>query len=166
MNENKRGKTDMKMVLGIIIMVIIFGFIGGSFWNMVGKEAEKIRKEEAVQEDEAISAIYIETGEFFKLQMFADLENGMTFTAHVPAEGIYSKNGKLVEGDTLELGDTVKIYGDGIMTRSEPAKYPGVTKMVRTGRASLEDTQRYLDEVEKRYGTDTQKQNIQTKDTK
>lgn len=156
MNDNKREKTDMKMVIGIILMVIIFGFIGGSFWHMVGKDAEKMREEEALQEASAISAIYVETGGFLKMSMFVDLETGTVFNADIPAEGIYNKNGKLAEGDVLELGDTVKIYGDGIMTRSDPAKYPGVTKMERTGRASLEDTQKYLDEVEKRYGTEPQ----------
>lgn len=156
MDKEKREKVDLKMVAGILILVVIFGFIGGSFWHMVGKEAEKVKQEEALAEASAISAIYIETGEILKKQMFVDMENGIVFSAQIPAAGIYNKNGKLVEGDVLELGDTVKIYGNGIMTRSDPAKYPGVTKMERTGRASLEDTQKYLDEVERRYGTDTQ----------
>ena len=39
----------------------------------------------------------------------------------------------------------VKIYGDGIMTRSIPATYPGLTKMKRNGRATLEELQPYLE---------------------
>ena len=41
----------------------------------------------------------------------------------------------------------VKIYGDGIMLESFPGQYPGVTKIQRTGRASLEETQEYEDKV-------------------
>ena len=33
--------------------------------------------------------------------------------------------------------------GDGIMLESFPGQYPGVTKIQRTGRASLEETQEY-----------------------
>lgn len=39
----------------------------------------------------------------------------------------------------------VKIYGDGSMTRSIPAQYPGVTRMKRNGRATLEELQPYLE---------------------
>ena len=48
-------------------------------------------------------------------------------------------------GDTLENGDMVKVYGDGNMTKSIPASYPGVTKMKRNGRATLEELQPYLE---------------------
>lgn len=153
----KKEKTDKKMVIGMILLLLIFAFIGGSFWNMVAKQAEQLKEEEALQEAEAISAVYIETGDILKLQLFVDMENGTVFTAQIPEKGIYNKNGKLIEGDVLEIGDTVKIYGDGIMTRSDPARYPGVEKMQRTGRASLEDTQKYLDEVNARYGSDEEK---------
>ena len=47
----------------------------------------------------------------------------------------------------MENGDKVKIYGDGIMLESFPGQYPGVTKIQRTGRASLEETQEYEDKV-------------------
>ena len=50
-----------------------------------------------------------------------------------------------MEGDTLENCDMVKIYGDGSMTRSIPAQYPGVTSMKRNGRATLEELQPYLE---------------------
>ena len=72
---------------------------------------------------------------------------GTIFDAKVPAEGIYNKKGKLISDDVLENGDKVKIYGDGIMLKSFPGQYPGVTKIQRTGRASLEETQEYEDLV-------------------
>ena len=49
--------------------------------------------------------------------------------------------------DVLENGDKVKIYGEGIMLESFPGQYPGVTKIQRTGRASLKETQEYEDKV-------------------
>lgn len=76
-----------------------------------------------------------------------DLNNGTIFSADIPAEGIYNKKGKLISDDVLENGDKVKIYGDGIMLESFPGQYPGVTKIQRTGRASLEETQEYEDQV-------------------
>ena len=108
-----------------------------------GAEQVFTQKEEA----NAISAIYIETGEFLKTGVFVDLNNGTIFSADIPAEGIYNKKGKLISDDVLENGDKVKIYGDGIMLESFPGQYPGVTKIQRTGRASLEETQEYEDKV-------------------
>ena len=102
---------------------------------------------EQKEEENAISAIYIETGEFLKTGVFVDLNNGTIFSADIPAEGIYNKKGKLISDDVLENGDKVKIYGDGIMLESFPGQYPGVTKIQRTGRASLEETQEYEDQV-------------------
>lgn len=154
MKKNMTEKTDVKMVVGMIIFVAILVVMGGSFWKMVGEQAEKMKEEEALEEASAISAIYVETGEFFKKQFFVDMENGTVFTASIPENGIYNKKGKLIEDDVLENGDMIKVYGNGIMTRSDPAQYSGVTKIQRTGRASLEELQKYLDEVESRYGTE------------
>ena len=72
-----------------------------------------------------------------------DMTTKTVFKADIPSEGIYNRNGKLVQGDVLENGDMVKIYGDSVMTRSIPAQYPGVTKMQRMGRATLEEAQPY-----------------------
>ena len=145
MKEKK--ERDWKFIIGMVVLIAIFAVMGGAFWNMVGKQARIVKEEEQEQEANAISAIYIETGEFLKNGLFVDLNNGTIFDAKVPAEGIYNKKGKLISDDVLENGDKVKIYGDGIMLESFPGQYPGVTKIQRTGRASLEETQEYEDQV-------------------
>ena len=144
--KNKKER-DWKFIIGMIVLLAIFAVMGGAFWNMVGKQAQIVREEEQKEEANAISAIYIETGEFLKTGVFVDLNNGTIFSADIPAEGIYNKKGKLISDDVLENGDKVKIYGDGIMLESFPGQYPGVTKIQRTGRASLEETQEYEDQV-------------------
>ena len=144
--KNKKER-DWKFIIGMIVLLAIFAVMGGAFWNMVGKQAQMVREEEQKEEANAISAIYIETGEFLKTGVFVDLNNGTIFSADIPAEGIYNKKGKLISDDVLENGDKVKIYGDGIMLESFPGQYPGVTKIQRTGRASLEETQEYEDQV-------------------
>lgn len=73
------------------------------------------------------------------------MDKKTVFKADIPKEGIYNRNDKLIAGDTLENGDMVKVYGDGNMTKSIPASYPGVTKMKRNGRATLEELQPYLE---------------------
>ena len=131
----KKKERDWKFIIGMVVLIAIFAVMGGAFWNMVGEQAQ--------QEANAIPAIYIETGEFLKTGIFVNTETGAIFSAKVPEEGIYNKKGKLISDDVLENGDEVKIYGDGIMLESFPGQYPGVTKIQRTGRASLEETQEY-----------------------
>lgn len=138
-------EIDVKFIVGIVILLVIFGVVGGSFWNLVARQAQKDKQEEARLENEAIRAIYVEAGDILKEMVFVDMDKKTVFKAAIPKEGIYNKNDKLIAGDTLENGDMVKIYGDRNMTRSIPAQYPGITKMKRNGRASLEELQPYLE---------------------
>lgn len=139
----EKKEIDVKMIVGMIILVGVLILMGGSFWKVVAMQAEKDRQEEAKVESEAISAICVETGDILKELVFVDMETKTIFRAKVPKEGIYNRNDKLIEGDVLDNGDMVKIYGDGIMTRSLPAEYPGVIKMKRIGRATLEEADEY-----------------------
>ena len=107
MTEKK--ERDWKFIIGMVVLIAIFAVMGGAFWNMVGKQAQIVKEKEQEQEANAISAIYIETGEFLKTGLFVDLNNGTIFDAKVPAEGIYNKKGKLISDDVLENGDKVNI---------------------------------------------------------
>ena len=131
----EKKEIDVKFIVGIVILLVIFGVVGGSFWNLVARQAQKDKQEEARLENEAIRAIYVEAGDILKEMVFVDMDK----------KTVYNKNDKLIAGDTLENGDMVKIYGDRNMTRSIPAQYPGITKMKRNGRASLEELQPYLE---------------------
>ena len=140
--------TDKKMILGIVILLAVFVVVGGSFWGLVGEQAQKVKEEEQREEELAVSAIYLETGELLKQQLFVDMDTKTVFTAEIPRGGIYNKNGKLIPEDVLENGDMVKIYGDGKITRSMPGIYANVTKMQRIGRADLEEVESYKKIVE------------------
>lgn len=146
--HTEKKQADKKMILGIVILLAVFVVVGGSFWSLVGEQAQKVKEEEARAEEMAVSAIYIETGELLKQQLFVDMETKMVFTADIPRDGIYNKKGKLIPEDVLEDGDMVKIYGDGRITRSLPGIYANVTKMQRIGRADLEETESYKKIVE------------------
>ena len=141
----EKKEIDVKFIVGTVILLVIFGLVGGSFWNLVARQAEKDKQEEARLEKEAIRAIYVEAGDVLKEMVFVDMDKKTVFKAAVPKEGIYNRNDKLIAGDILENGDMFKIYGDGNMTKSIPAQYPGVTKMKRNGRAALDELQPYLE---------------------
>ena len=130
----EKKEIDVKFIVGIVILLVIFGVVGGSFWNLVARQAQKDKQEEARLENEAIRAIYVEAGDILKEMVFVDMDKKTVFKAAIPKEGIYNKNDKLIAGDTLENGDMVKIYGDR-----------NITKMKRNGRASLEELQPYLE---------------------
>lgn len=143
----EKQKPDKKFIIGMIILIAVFAVMGSSFWKVVARQAEKDRAEEARQEEEALHAICVEAGDILKEQVFVDMDTKTVFKADIPKEGIYNRNDKLISGDVLENGDMVKIYGDNRMTRSIPAQYPGVSKMKRMGRATLEELEPYLEIV-------------------
>lgn len=148
--ENK--KIDWKFTIGVAILLVVMVFLAGFFWTTVAKQAELVKQEEAAEEANAISAIYVQVGDLLKESYFVDMDTKTVFTADYPSEGIYNMKGRLVREDVLEIGDMVKIYGDGVMTRSIPAQYSGVTKMQRIGRASLEEVEEYKKIVEESFG--------------
>lgn len=55
-------------------------------------------------------------------------ESGGLFTANVP-ETITDMDGKEISAENLGAGDTVEMYGNGIMLESYPGQYPGVTRV-------------------------------------
>ena len=143
--KNKKER-DWKFIIGMIVLLAIFAVMGGAFWNMVGKQhrwsGRKSRKRSKcyfcnLYRDRRIS----------EDRSFCGSEQWNYFQRRHTGGGIYNKKGKLISDDVLENGDKVKIYGDGIMLESFPGQYPGVTKIQRTGRASLEETQEYEDQV-------------------
>ena len=142
-SDVNKKKDDVKFIVGMVILVAVLAVMCGSFWKVVSMQAAKDKEDAARQEQEAIRAICVEAGDGLKEQVFVDMTTKTVFKADIPSEGIYNRNGKLVQGDVLENGDMVKIYGDSVMARSIPAQYPGVTKMQRMGRATLEEAQPY-----------------------
>ena len=101
----EKKEIDVKFIVGIVILLVIFGVVGGSFWNLVARQAQKDKQEEARLENEAIRAIYVEAGDILKEMVFVDMDKKTVFKAAIPKEGIYNKNDKLIAGDTLENGD-------------------------------------------------------------
>ncbi len=139
-----KKQTDWKFIIGIILFIVIFGFMAGNFWKYVGKQAELVKEEEAREEAEAISAIYVYTGDLLKTGVYVDMKTHELFDVDIPAEGIYNKSGTLIKGDVPEEGDMFKIYGDNELTGEDVIKqYTGVTKMQRTGRSTLEQADAY-----------------------
>lgn len=147
--ENK--KIDWKMIIGIFLILVVFAAIAGVFWKTVGEQAKLVEKTEAEEEANVISAVYVQSGDMLKRGYFVEVDTEVVFLANIPEGAVYNQNGTAITGAVLEHGDLVKIYGDGAMTRSLPPQYPGVTKMKRIGRASLEETDRYTKAAEKYF---------------
>lgn len=148
----EKKERDWKFIIGMAVLVVVMVLIGVFFWRTVAQQAQLVKEEEAREEENAISAIFVNTGEYLKTGVFVDMDTKTIFTADVPDEGIYNRKGVLIAGDVLEDGDMVKIYGDGIMTRSLPGEYAGVTKMQRIARATLEEADSYKKIVEEALG--------------
>lgn len=91
-------------------------------------------------EEEVISAVLLlsNTGE----ELFVDIENDNPFFGTIPEE-ILDENGDLITADEMNSGDLYLVYGNQIMTRSYPAQYPGIEKLVRRESANQEYIEKY-----------------------
>ncbi|MBQ9064950.1 MAG: hypothetical protein IJ123_05855 [Blautia sp.] len=139
----EKKQIDWKFVIGTVILAAALILMGSFFWKTVAEQAEIVREEEARYEEEARSAIYMYYGNYFKKEIFVDLDTKEMFSCSIPDAGIYNRNGTLIKGDVLEEGDKVKIYGDNVLSDAVPPEYQNVTRMQRISRATLEEAEEY-----------------------
>ncbi len=132
--------------MGMIILAAVLILMAVFFWKTVSQQAAMVKEEEAAEEASAIPAIYMYYGDTFKTGVFVNMGSKEIFRAEIPKEGLYNKKGTLIPGDILEEGDMVRIYGDNVIeaaAEGELPVYKGVTRMQRSGRATLEEADVY-----------------------
>lgn len=128
-------------VIGITALVVVLALIIGGFWYYVSLKAEEEMRRE---EDLAIEAMFVEIGTHGEY-MFVQTDTETPFVAELPDRQVFGEDGKTLERVEISSGDVFKIYGDGAMTMSLPAQYPGITRMERIKWGSPEDTEQYAD---------------------
>lgn len=112
------------------------------------KKEEKKEKQNSTKENhKPIEAMYVPFGE--DGYIFFDTSTESPFYAIIPEDKLYDTNDKKMKQKDLSAGDIIACYGDGKMLESYPGQYPGVTKMVRVKKGTVEDTKKYEKEVAK-----------------
>ncbi|MCI6043527.1 hypothetical protein MR857_09380 [bacterium] len=91
-------------------------------------------------EEEVLTAVLLlsNTGE----ELFVDIENDNPFFGTIP-DDILDENGDVIPADKMNSGDVYLVYGNQVMTRSYPAQYPGIEKLVRQESANQEYIEKY-----------------------
>lgn len=91
-----------------------------------------------------VKGMYLTYGEKEDEQyIFVDTENQTLFYAEIPDDAVYDEMGEKISEEDLEKGDTIAIYGNGIVLESYPAQYAGITKMVRVKKGNPADAEQY-----------------------
>ena len=91
-------------------------------------------------EEEVLTAVLLlsNTGE----ELFVDIENDNPFFGTIP-DDILDENGDVIPADKMNSGDVYLVYGNQVMTRSYPAQYTGIEKLVRQESANQEYIEKY-----------------------
>lgn len=132
-------KDKLRVVMMVLLTAALALMIGG-FWIFVAKQAET---EKAQEEAAAIEAMYIEYGRRGDKYIFVQQGTDLPFHGEIPSDQLYDESDKKLSADKLVTGDILKIYGDGIMTKSYPGQYPGITRMKRIHMGYPEDAEQY-----------------------
>ncbi len=157
--NNREEGRDWKFIIGTVILAAVMILMGTFFWRTVADQAALVKEEEAREEAQAVNAIYMHYGDVFKTGIFVDMNTKQLFTAEIPAEGIVNKKGTMIHGDVLEEGDMVRIYGDNVISPAEEGQLPvyeNISRMQRTGRATLEEAEEYRRIVKEASGPEKQ----------
>ena len=139
----QKKPRDWKFIFGITLLAAVMILMSGSFWMMVGRQAEIDRENERREAENVRKVIVLKAGDELKYRIFLDMESKEVFEADVPKEGIYNTNLVLIKGDELLYGDIIRVYGDNELTGDGVPFYHGITKMERVSRADLEEANRY-----------------------
>lgn len=62
----EKKENDVKFIVGIIILLVIFGVVGGSFWNLVAKQAEKDKQRKPALSRKPSARSTVEAGDVLK----------------------------------------------------------------------------------------------------
>lgn len=143
----KIWKTGM---LAILSALLFTGCAAGGEAKEQDSAKEDTQKKEEQQagdfgvasdtEEEVFRAVLLlsNTGE----ELFVDIENDNPFFGTIPEE-ILDENGDAITADKMNSGDVYLVYGNQVMTRSYPAQYPGIEKLVRQESANQEYIEKY-----------------------
>ena len=143
----KIWKTGM---LAILSALLFTGCVAGGEAKEQDSAKEDTQKKEEQQtgdfevasdsEEEILTAVLLlsNTGE----ELFVDIENDNPFFGTIPEE-ILDENGNAITADKMNSGDVYLVYGNQVMTRSYPAQYPGIEKLVRQESANQEYIEKY-----------------------
>ncbi|MDO4338381.1 MAG: hypothetical protein Q4C91_09880 [Eubacteriales bacterium] len=132
-------KDKLRVVMTVLLTAALVLMVGG-FWFFVAKQAET---EMAQEEASAIEAMYIEYGGRGDKYVFVQQGTDLLFYGEIPSGQLYDESDRKLSEDKLVTGDILKIYGDGIMTKSYPGQYPGITRMKRIHMGYPEDAEQY-----------------------
>ena len=132
-----------KAEISLVIMLVLF-----SLCFTACKKEEKEQKQKSAEENhKPIEAMYVPCGD--DAYIFFDRSTESPFYAIIPEDKLYDENDEKIKQKDLNAGDIIACYGDGRMLESYPGQYPGVTKMIRVKKGSIEDTKKYEQEVAK-----------------
>lgn len=142
----KIWKTGM---LAIFSALLFTGCAAGGETKEQDSAKEDTQKEEqqtgdfgaaSDSEEGAICAVLLKnnTGE----ELFVDIENDNPFFGTIPND-ILDENGNAIPADKMNSGDVYLVYGNQVMTRSYPAQYTGIEKLVRQESANQEYIEKY-----------------------
>lgn len=83
--------------------------------------------------------IYAQDGDY----LFVNTETDTPFFPTLTNATITNSSGSKVSTENLAVGDIVTVTGDGAMTMSYPALYPGITKIKITSRGNMDEVAQY-----------------------
>lgn len=126
-------KKKSRMIGVLLASVLILG-------TGCGKKENTTKEKEEIPTVEGVYLTYGEEQEFY---IFADIKNETLFEAEIPDGKLFDKNGEKISKENLQAGDTIEIYGNGVVTQSLPPQYAGVTKMIRTEKGDQKIAEKY-----------------------
>lgn len=128
--------------ISLLIILVLFSV------SLTSCKEEKKTKEKSTKENHSpIEAMYVPCED--DKYIFFDRSTESPFYAIIPEDKLYDEHKNKIKQKDLGAGDILVCYGDGRMLQSYPGQYPGVTKMVRIKKGTVEDTEKYQQEVAK-----------------
>lgn len=138
----RTARTTTRLALALVALLALGACSINISATTQGDEAEQDRSVDTATGEYVSTALVAEAGDSV---LFIDQDTETPYVPTLPEGQVFGADGEQIDGGDLEVGNVVRVTGNGIMLESYPGQYPGIAKVEVIDEGSPESIEPYED---------------------
>lgn len=135
-------RTTTRLALALVALLALGACSINISATTQGDDAEQDRSVDTATGEYVSTALVAEAGDSV---LFIDQDTETPYVPTLPEGQVFGADGEQIDGGDLEVGNVVRVTGNGIMLESYPGQYPGIAKVEVIDEGSPESIEPYED---------------------
>lgn len=138
----RTARTTTRLALALVALLALGACSINISATTQGDDAEQDRSVDTATGEYVSTALVAEAGDSV---LFIDQDTETPYVPTLPEGQVFGADGEQIDGGDLEVGNVVRVTGNGIMLESYPGQYPGIAKVEVIDEGSPESIEPYED---------------------